>query len=67
MITPTELKNHSGHDVFYARGILGQYSIVVPDEKMIIVRLGKLRGTKTGNHYSDMIEYLDGAIESCGR
>lgn len=30
--------------VFYARGILGQYIIMIPSKKMVIVRLGKKRG-----------------------
>ncbi len=35
--------------VFYARGILGQYIIVMPAQHMVIVRLGKHRGvTKNG-------------------
>ena len=29
-------------EIFYARGILGQYVIVIPSKKMIIVRLGKM-------------------------
>ncbi len=29
--------------VFYARGILGQYIIVIPSKKMVIVRLGRKR------------------------
>jgi len=33
--------NH--HAVVYARGILGQYILVVPDKRMVIVRLGKKR------------------------
>lgn len=32
--------------VFYARGIMGQYIIVMPAQKMVIVRLGKHRGNK---------------------
>lgn len=28
-------------EIFYARGILGQYIIVIPSKKMILVRLGK--------------------------
>jgi CubicO group peptidase (beta-lactamase class C family) len=30
-------------EIFYARGILGQYIIVIPSKKMVIVRLGKKR------------------------
>jgi CubicO group peptidase (beta-lactamase class C family) len=36
-------------NVFYARGILGQYIIVVPSKKMIIVRLGKKRSVQRIN------------------
>jgi len=32
--------------IFYARGILGQYIIVIPDRKTIIVRLGKHTGER---------------------
>ncbi|MEJ0105781.1 MAG: hypothetical protein WDO19_25925 [Bacteroidota bacterium] len=28
-------------DIFYARGILGQYIIIIPSKKIIVVRLGK--------------------------
>lgn len=30
-------------EIFYARGILGQYIIVIPSKRMVIVRLGKKR------------------------
>lgn len=33
----------AGYDFFYARGILGQYVIVVPELNMVIVRLGRQR------------------------
>lgn len=33
--------------IFYAHGILGQYIIVIPDRKTIIVRLGKQAGEST--------------------
>jgi CubicO group peptidase (beta-lactamase class C family) len=33
-------------EIFYARGILGQYVIVIPSKKTIIVRLGKKRSDK---------------------
>ncbi|HEX6431250.1 MAG TPA: serine hydrolase [Niastella sp.] len=32
--------------IFYARGILGQYIIVIPSKKTVIVRLGKKRSEK---------------------
>lgn len=56
------LMNYKGHPIFYARGILGQYIAVVPDLKIIMVRLGHIRGEKVGNHYQDMMQYLDGAF-----
>lgn len=33
-------------EIFYARGILGQYIIVIPSKKTVIVRLGKKRSEK---------------------
>lgn len=32
-----------GHTMPYCRGILGQYIIVIPDENMVVVRLGRVR------------------------
>jgi CubicO group peptidase (beta-lactamase class C family) len=61
------LMHNEQHKVFYARGILGQYIIVIPDEKIIIVRLGKLRGEKTSdNQYTDMMAYTDGVLKVFG-
>ena len=55
------------HKIFYARGILGQYIIVIPDERIIIVRLGKLRGEKNkNNNYTDMIAYTNGVLKIFG-
>lgn len=53
------IPNYNGHYVYYARGILGQYILVVPDQKLIIVRLGNKR-EKVGDedHPSDVFEYL---------
>lgn len=36
-------------DIFYARGILGQYIICIPQKNMIIVRLGEKRDEKVNN------------------
>jgi CubicO group peptidase (beta-lactamase class C family) len=33
-------------DVFYARGILGQYIIVIPSKKIVLVRLGEKRSSE---------------------
>jgi CubicO group peptidase (beta-lactamase class C family) len=57
------LPNYKGHNVFYARGILGQYIIVIPDEKMVIVRLGEKRGEKIGVQVTDLASYIDAALE----
>lgn len=58
-IKPCMINDESGHptdyygyqwwivpnqpDIFYARGILGQYIIVIPRKKLVLVRLGKKR------------------------
>jgi CubicO group peptidase (beta-lactamase class C family) len=61
------LMKTENHSLYYARGIYGQYIIVIPDERIIIVRLGKKRGEKTeGNHYTDMIEYTKGVLKAYG-
>jgi CubicO group peptidase (beta-lactamase class C family) len=59
------LLDHRDHKIFYARGILGQYILVIPDEKLILVRLGNQRGEKlpTG-HYTDLIAYVDGVLNT---
>lgn len=37
------LMNYDGHEIFYARGILGQYVVVIPEADIIFVRLGHKR------------------------
>ena len=40
--------------IFYARGILGQHVICVPDKKLVIVKLSRKRRPKSGQfHYPD--------------
>ncbi|MFN5345778.1 MAG: serine hydrolase domain-containing protein [Bacteroidota bacterium] len=41
--------NYSGKQVFYCRGILGQYICVIPDENIVFVRLGRKRGEKNAD------------------
>jgi len=61
------LTEFKGHQIFYARGILGQYIVVIPDQRMVLVRLGKKRGEKIpNNQYSDMIAYVNGALQAYG-
>ncbi|HVA98274.1 MAG TPA: serine hydrolase [Bacteroidia bacterium] len=61
------LLNYKGHPVFYARGILGQYIFVIPDEKMVVVRLGKTRAKEeTNGHPNDVYELLDAALSMYG-
>jgi len=61
------LMNYKGQDIYYERGILGQYIIVIPKEKMVIVRLGKKRNKKKINdHPVDVFTYIDTALEMYG-
>ncbi|MFN8437763.1 MAG: serine hydrolase [Cytophagales bacterium] len=55
-------KNHN--DMFYARGVNGQYVIVIPSEKTIIVRLGDKRGEKVGKtvHHQETFKLIDFAL-----
>ncbi len=56
-----------GKKIIYARGILGQYIIMIPQDKIIIVRLGKKRGEKNErNQYSDMVTYTKGVLNVFG-
>ncbi|HLG39900.1 MAG TPA: serine hydrolase, partial [Chitinophagaceae bacterium] len=44
--------------VFYARGILGQYIIVIPSKKVVVVRLGHNRSDKYANGLSEEVDAL---------
>jgi CubicO group peptidase (beta-lactamase class C family) len=58
------LPSYKGHNIFYARGILGQYIIMIPDMKMIVVRLGKQRSQQQINgHPVDLYHDIDAALE----
>ncbi|MES2005980.1 MAG: serine hydrolase [Bacteroidota bacterium] len=45
-------------EIFYARGILGQYIIVIPSKKTIIVRLGKMTSTVREHTVPKEVRYL---------
>jgi len=55
--------NKLNKKVYYARGILGQYIIVIPEEQLIIVRLGHKRGEKIGNHPAEFLQLVDFALQ----
>jgi len=45
-------------EIFYARGILGQYIIIIPSKKTIIVRLGKMTSIIRVNTVPKEVRYL---------
>ncbi|MER2998833.1 serine hydrolase domain-containing protein [Pontibacter populi] len=57
------LPNYKGQNIFYARGILGQYIIVIPEKETIIVRLGKKRGERVNGHLTEVLAMIDAVIE----
>ncbi|MFP2997819.1 serine hydrolase [Spongiivirga sp. MCCC 1A20706] len=62
------LLKHQGKDVFYMRGILGQYVMVVPDDNVIVVRLGHQRARVNikGERIQDTDLYLQEAYKMMG-
>ncbi len=53
--------------IFAMRGILGQYVIVIPEDDLIIVRLGEQRGNKTDLPFSsDFYVYINEAYKMLG-
>lgn len=50
---------YKGEDIWYCRGILGQYIIVIPSRSAVVVRLGHRRGEKAGPHYREVCEMVD--------
>lgn len=62
------IPKYKGHDIFYCRGLLGQYIVCIPDQKMIVVRLGNLKEKKVPghDHSIDVFYYIDAALEMYG-
>lgn len=59
------LSDYRDKDIFVMRGILGQYVITIPEDNMIIVRLGHQRGSFVSGEVftNDFYEYLDAAYK----
>ena len=58
------LSNHLGKKIFAMRGILGQYVITIPEDNMIIVRLGHYKGSNDGRDFStDFYIYVEEAYK----
>ena len=55
------LHNINGKELYYMRGHLGQFVIVIPEDDLIIVRLGHLKGlqTATDPHSNDLYTYVE--------
>lgn len=53
-----------GKDIFYARGILGQYILCIPNENLIVVRLGHKRSKeKINDHPADVYSYVKEGLD----
>ena len=59
------MHNHLGKALYYMRGHLGQFVIVIPEDELIIVRLGHLKGLQTASdpHSDDLYVYVEEAYE----
>lgn len=56
--------DYKGRHIYYARGILGQYVVMIPDQKLIMVRLGHQRSKeKIKDHPKDLYAYIDAALQ----
>lgn len=62
------LNDYMGKHMYYLRGHLGQFVIVIPEDDIIIVRLGHTKGlqTMTDPHSNDFYVYVDEAYKMLG-
>ncbi len=62
------IPTYRDHQIYYARGILGQYIVCIPDLKMVIVRLGEKRlENNADDHPMDVFLYIDAALDMYGK
>ncbi|MCC9166660.1 serine hydrolase domain-containing protein [Pontibacter harenae] len=57
------LPDYKGQEIFYARGILGQYIVAIPEKNIIFVRLGEKRGERKGEHPGEVLAMIDAVNE----
>lgn len=59
------LSNYKNKQIYYMRGHLGQFVIVIPEDELIIVRLGHKKGlqTKIDPHSNDLYVYIDETLK----
>ena len=63
------LSDYKDKKIYYMRGHLGQYVIVVPEDDLIIVRLGHKNAPSTNGtpHSDDFYVFLDETYEMLGK
>jgi len=62
------LSEYKGKDIFYMRGVLGQYVIVIPEDDLIIVRLGQklIKRKDEEEHSPDFFIYVEETYKMLG-
>lgn len=61
------LIKHRGYQVYYMRGINGQYVIAIPELNTVIVRLGHKRSTeRLANIPADFFTWIDAGLDIAG-
>lgn len=63
------LAEKMGKKVFYMRGLFGQYVIVIPEDDLIIVRLGREHISKPEEqaHHDDFYVYIEEVLKMTGQ
>lgn len=63
------LSNYNGKKIFSMRGHLGQYVIVIPEDELIIVRLGHEKGFQSpkATYSDDFFVYIDQTYKMLGK